>query len=65
MDCGEQDCERIAQLVYRYADLPLGCADSAVIACAERRRAPVLTFDERQYPIAAREGTFRIASLDQ
>ncbi len=36
-DCGLDDVARVRQLVSRYADLPLGYADAAVIACAERR----------------------------
>ncbi len=29
----------------RYAELPLGFTDAAVVACAERNGATVLTFD--------------------
>jgi len=60
LDCGQQDFPRIRELVIRYADLPLGFADAAVIACAERTRAEVLTFDRRDFEIVGREGTFRI-----
>ena len=42
LDCGETDCPRIRALVERYADLPLGFADAAVIACAERHGGRVL-----------------------
>lgn len=35
-DCGDRDLPRIRELVSRYADLPLGVADAAVVACAER-----------------------------
>ncbi len=42
LDCGEDDIPRIRSLVRRYADLPLGFADAAVIACAERRGGRVL-----------------------
>ncbi len=35
LDCGEADMPRVRELVARYADLPLGYADAAVIACAE------------------------------
>ncbi|MGH7868136.1 MAG: type II toxin-antitoxin system VapC family toxin, partial [Candidatus Dormibacteraceae bacterium] len=43
LDCGEEDTLRIRELINRYDDLPLGFADAAVIACAERNRAPILT----------------------
>lgn len=54
LDCGDNDTERIQQLVSRYADLGLGFADSAVIACAERRAGRVFTFDKRHFPVVAR-----------
>ena len=60
LDCGQQDFPRIRELVIRYENLPLGFADAAVIACAERTKAEVLTFDRRDFEIVAREGTFRI-----
>jgi uncharacterized protein len=60
LDCGQQDFPRIKELVIRYADLPLGFADAAVIACAERTKAEVLTFDRRDFEVVGREGTFRI-----
>jgi predicted nucleic acid-binding protein len=61
LDCGEQDFPRIRQLIARYADMPLGFADAAVVACAERRGGLVLTYDQRHFPVVAREGTIRIA----
>lgn len=36
LDCGFEDFTRVRDLVRRYADLPLGLVDAAVIACAER-----------------------------
>ena len=60
LDCGDVDLGRIRELVGRYADLPLGFADAAVIACAERRGGSVLTFDLRHFGVVAREGTIRI-----
>ena len=36
LECGDRDIPRIRELMRRYADLPLGFADSAVVACAER-----------------------------
>jgi uncharacterized protein len=56
LDCGEQDMPRIRTLVRRYADLPLGFADAAVIACAERYGGRVLTLDLRHFGVVAREG---------
>ncbi len=64
LDCGLDDWSRIRALVDRYANLPLGVADAAVIACAERRRAPVATLDLRHFGTVAREGSIEILSLD-
>lgn len=63
LDCGLADWKRIDHLVDRYADLPLGLADAAVIACAERKRAPVATLDYRRFGAVAREGTFELLQL--
>ena len=60
LDCGDIDVTRVRELVVRYADLPLGFADAAVVACAERLDADVLTFDRRDFDVVAGEGTFRI-----
>jgi predicted nucleic acid-binding protein len=60
LDCGDQDFPRIRELVARYFDLPLGFADAAVIACAERQGGWVLTYDRRHFPVVAREGTIEI-----
>jgi predicted nucleic acid-binding protein len=60
LDCGEQDLARIQHLVQRYADLPLGFVDAAVIACAERHGGRVLTLDLRHFGVVAREGTITI-----
>ena len=57
LDCGQDDLPRIRALARRYADLPLGYADAAVIACAERNGGRVLTLDIRDFGIVAREGT--------
>jgi len=46
----------IRALTRRYADLPLGFADAAVIACAERHGGRVLTRDLRHFGVVAREG---------
>jgi predicted nucleic acid-binding protein len=60
LDCGEEDVDRIRELVSRYADLPLGFADAAVAACAERREAKVFTLDRRDFDVVAGEGRFEI-----
>lgn len=53
----DDDLARIQELVARYADLPLGFADAAVIACGERHGGHVLTLDSRHFGTVAREGT--------
>jgi predicted nucleic acid-binding protein len=60
LDCGEEDLPRIRELVVRYADLPLGFADAAVVACAERRGSRVLTLDRRDFDVIAGEGRIEI-----
>lgn len=60
LDCGEDDLARIRELAARYADLPLGFADAAVIACAERHGGKVLTLDRRDFGVVAREGTISL-----
>lgn len=60
LDCGERDIPRIRGLVRRYADLPPGFADAAVIACAERHGGRVLTLDMRHFGTVAREGTLTL-----
>ena len=54
LECGDSDVARIRELVARYADLPLGVADAAVIACAERNGGRVLTLDA-DFLVVARE----------
>lgn len=45
-----QDWPRIAELVERYADFPLGTVDASVIALAERLDTPtVITLDRRHF----------------
>jgi hypothetical protein len=56
LDCGDDDLRRVRVLVDRYADLPLGFADAAVIACAKRNGGAVLTLDRRDFGVVAREG---------
>lgn len=64
MDCGEDDLPRIRALVTRYGDLPLGYADAAVITCAERTSARILTWDRRHFVPVAREGTVHLAMAE-
>ncbi len=59
LDCGDEDLPRIRELVARYADLPLGFADAAVIAVAERNGGRVLSLD-RHFHVVAREGAIRV-----
>jgi uncharacterized protein len=45
------DLERMSALVLQYQDFPLGAADAAVIAVAERLRATqIATLDRRHFP---------------
>jgi uncharacterized protein len=60
LDCGENDLARIRHLVRRYADLPLGFADAAVVACAERHGGRVLTFDRRDFTILERDADITV-----
>jgi len=47
-----RDWLRIAELVARYDDLPLGCVDAAVIAIAERLRiSELITTDRRHFRV--------------
>jgi uncharacterized protein len=55
LDCGEDDIARVRALVARFADLPLGLVDAAVSACAERRGGRVLTLDQRDFGVVARD----------
>lgn len=60
LECGEEDIPRVRELVSRYHDLPLGFADAAVIACAERNGGRVLALDVRDFGVVAREGTIAV-----
>lgn len=55
LDCGEGDLARIRELALRYDNLPLGLADAAVIACAERTGGRVLTTDRRDFEVVGAE----------
>ncbi len=54
LDGGERDFPRIRHLITRYADLSLGFAVCAVVACAERHGGRVLTLDRRDFDVVAR-----------
>jgi uncharacterized protein len=54
------DIPRIRVLARRYTNLPLGFSDSAVIACAERNGGHVLSVDNRDFQIVAREGAISV-----
>lgn len=55
LDCGDADMARVRALAERYQDLPLGFADAAVVACAERSGGRVLTLDRRDFDVVARD----------
>ena len=60
VDGGFEDYLRVRELVERYADLPLGLVDAAVIARAERNGGRVLTYDYRHFGVVAGEGTITL-----
>lgn len=46
------DWVRIAELVHRYQDLPLGTVDASVVAAAERRNIrEIATIDRRHFSV--------------
>ncbi len=51
----QPDIPRIRVLAARYASLPLGFADAAVVACAERHGGRVLTLDMRHFSVVAND----------
>lgn len=58
--CGEETMPRVGELVKRFADLPLGFSDAAVIACAEQHGGKVLTFDVRDFSVVAKHADIKI-----
>lgn len=56
----ESDLPRVVELTEKYSDLPLGFADAAVIACAERHGGRVLTVDYRDFSVVAGEGSIEL-----
>jgi predicted nucleic acid-binding protein len=58
------DLLRMAELVARYHDLPLGSVDASVVAAAERRGiGEVATLDRRHFSIVRPEHTESFALL--
>jgi uncharacterized protein len=58
------DLLRMAELVARYHDLPLGSVDASVVAAAERRGiGEVATLDHRHFSIVRPEHTESFALL--
>jgi predicted nucleic acid-binding protein len=60
LECGDEDIPRIRSVASRYEDLPLGFADASVVACAERNGGRVLTLDNRDFDVVAREETIDV-----
>ena len=60
LDCGDLDLPRITTLMSNYAALPLGFADAAVAACAERNGGIVLTFDRDGLQAISRDLLIRL-----
>ncbi len=57
---------RAAELDWRYADLNLGFVDTSVMAIAERREMPILTFDFRGFRATeSANGPWRLAIDEQ
>jgi len=63
LDCGLDDLPVVRHLVRRYADLPLGFADAAVIACGERNGGRIMTLDRRDFDVVARERRIELLPL--
>jgi predicted nucleic acid-binding protein len=62
LDFEHDDLGRIRELARRYADLPLGFADAAVVACAERHGGRILSLDA-DFGVVAREGSVSVVGL--
>ena len=54
VDWSIADIDRIDEIVRRYADLEVGLADAAVVACAERHGGRILSTDRRHFPVMER-----------
>ncbi len=53
--------QRVAELVVRYADLPLGVTDAGVVALAEAHGGRVLTKDRHLY-VLSKEGSIEVVA---
>ncbi len=60
LEDSRSDIVRIRALTHRYRNLPLGFSDAAVVACAERHGGRVLSIDDRDFGIVARERTITL-----
>lgn len=65
LDCGESDLDRIGELLAQFEDLRIGFADACVVACAERHRGRVLTFDDRDFGPIARAGSITLVPSER
>lgn len=62
-EMGQEDLERIAELIDQYADLPLGGTDASLIVLAERHKAQrIATLDHRHFTVvrSAEVGTLAL-----
>lgn len=57
------DWLRMADLVARYRDFPLGAVDASVVACAERRKADVIATTDRRHFGVVRSRTGKAFTL--
>jgi predicted nucleic acid-binding protein len=61
---GDDEWERVAELVERYADLPLGLTDASLVALAERYGAKeIASLDHRHLAVVKPKHTARLTLL--
>ena len=60
LDCGTQDLTDIKRLAERYANLPLGYSDAAVVCCAVRTTQRIVSLDRRDFQVVQRELGFAL-----
>jgi predicted nucleic acid-binding protein len=54
---GKNDCSRIAELMWKYRDLPMDLADGALVRVAERERCKrIFTIDRRDFQLYRAQG---------
>ncbi|HEY6747933.1 MAG TPA: PIN domain-containing protein [Mycobacteriales bacterium] len=64
VDLTAADCARMAELVRRYGDLPLGTTDASVVAVAERLDVTeVATLDRRHFTVVRPRHTTALTLL--